>query len=112
MTNAREIELSSYSLAELRTLSAEVARQITVKETHAMTDARRRIEQIARQVGLTLEQLLSKPRERGGAISVYVNPDDETQTWAGKGRMPAWIKVWLECGITLDELRRYEGVAK
>jgi DNA-binding protein H-NS len=112
VTSARQIELSSYSLAELRTLSAEVARQITASEKHTVTDARRRIEQIARQVGLTLEQLLAKPRDQHRPVSVYVNPDDETQTWSGKGRKPAWIKVWLEYGVTLEELRRYEGAAK
>jgi DNA-binding protein H-NS len=73
-----------------------------------MAEARRRIEQIAFQTGLTLQELLAKPREQQTPTSLYVNPDDETQTWSGRGRKPAWLKAWLECGISLEELPRRE----
>ena len=74
-------------------------------------DARRRIEQIAYHVGLTLEELVGKPRQKRAVTTIYVNPDDETQTWAGRGRKPAWLIAWLECGISLAELPRQEVVA-
>lgn len=106
MIDARQTELSNYTLAELRMLSTEVARQISVSEKNLVDDARRRIEQIAGQVGLSLEHLLKKPRTRNEALLLYANPDDETQTWNGRGRQPAWLKVWLDCGITLEALRR------
>jgi DNA-binding protein H-NS len=106
MMDARKIELSNYTLAELRVLNTEVARQISVSEKNMIDDARRRVEQIAGQVGLSLEHLLKTPRTRNEATLLYVNPDDETQTWNGRGRKPAWLKVWLDCGITLEELSR------
>jgi DNA-binding protein H-NS len=108
MTDTRQIDLSKYSLAELRSLSADVARQISENEKGMMAEARRRIEQIAFQTGLTLEELVAKPRQSRAPASIYVNPDDETQTWSGRGRKPAWIKAWLECGISLEELPRQE----
>ena len=111
MTDTRQIDLSNYSLAELRLLSADVARQISESEKSMMADARRRIEQIAFQTGLTLEELVAKPRQSRVAATIYVNPDDETQTWAGRGRKPAWLKAWLECGISLEELPRQELTA-
>jgi DNA-binding protein H-NS len=106
MIDARQSELSNYTLAELRMLSTKVARRISVSEKNLVDDARRRIEQIAGQVGLSLEHLLRKPRTKNRAALLYVNPDDENQTWNGRGRKPAWLKVWLDCGITLEELRR------
>lgn len=108
MTDTRQIDLSNYSRTELRLLSADVARQISESEKSMMADARRRIEQIAFQSGLTLEELVAKPRQSRVPATIYVNPDDETQTWAGKGRKPAWLKAWLECGISLEELPRQE----
>jgi len=111
MTETRQIELSNYSLAELRALSAEVERQINASEKSMLADARRRIEQIALHTGLTLEELVAKPRHNRASASIYVNPDDETQTWAGRGRKPAWLKNWLDCGISLEELRRQDAGA-
>lgn len=106
MTDTQQIELSNYSLADLRALSADVARQISATEKREIANARRRIEQIALQTGLTLEALLAEPPRDRAPTSIYVNPDDETQTWSGRGRKPAWIKAWLDCGISLEELPR------
>ena len=108
MTDTQQIDLSNYTLAELRSFAADVARQINESEKAMIADARRRIEQIAFQTGLTLEELVAKPRQSRPTASIYVNPDDETQTWSGRGRKPAWLKAWLECGISLEELPRQE----
>jgi DNA-binding protein H-NS len=111
MTETLQIELSNYSLAELRSLSADVEREISAIEKSMVADARRRIQQIALQAELTLEELVEKPRQNDAPTSIYANPDDETQTWAGRGRKPAWLKTWLDCGISLEELRRQEAGA-
>jgi DNA-binding protein H-NS len=111
MTDTRQIDLSKFSLAELRLLSADVTRQISASEKNMIADARRRIEEIALQTGLTLGELVAKPRQVRAPTPLYVNPDDETQTWAGRGRKPAWLKAWLECGISLEELPRQEVTA-
>lgn len=111
MTDTPRIDLSNFSLAELRLLSAEVARKISASEKNMIADARRRIEQIAVQTGLTLEELVAKPRQERAPTPLYVNPDDETQTWTGRGRKPAWLEAWLECGISLEELPRQEVTA-
>lgn len=108
MTDIRHIDLCNYSLAELRLLSADVARKMSAIEQTMMDNARRRIEQIALEVGMPLEELLAKPRKGRSPATIYVNPDDDTQIWTGRGRKPAWLAAWLECGITLEELRRQD----
>jgi DNA-binding protein H-NS len=35
----------------------------------------------------------------------YQNPDDPSQTWAGRGRTPRWISNALTAGKNIDELR-------
>lgn len=104
--DAGQFQLSNYTLAELRALKDQIARQIIASERDAVDDARRRIAQIAQQAGIALQDLFKKPKKTNKSSVVYVNPDDDTQTWSGRGRQPAWVKTWLDCGITLEELRR------
>jgi DNA-binding protein H-NS len=35
----------------------------------------------------------------------YQNPDDPSQTWAGRGPKPRWFNDMLDAGINIDELR-------
>ncbi len=35
----------------------------------------------------------------------YKNPDDENQTWCGKGTRPKWITELLSAGKSLDDLK-------
>lgn len=39
----------------------------------------------------------------------YQNPDDPSQTWAGRGRTPRWIGESLTAGKSIDELRINEN---
>jgi hypothetical protein len=34
----------------------------------------------------------------------YRNPDNATETWSGRGKMPAWVQQALEGGASLAEL--------
>jgi DNA-binding protein H-NS len=71
-----------------------------------MADGRRRNEQIAFRTEVKLEELVTKLRQSRVPTSVYVNPDDETQTWSGKGQNPPWLKDWLVIGVSMEELLR------
>lgn len=35
----------------------------------------------------------------------YQNPDDPTQTWAGRGKQPRWLTAQLRSGKRIDEFR-------
>jgi DNA-binding protein H-NS len=35
----------------------------------------------------------------------FQNPNEPSQTWAGRGRMPRWVKELLAAGKNIDELR-------
>lgn len=34
----------------------------------------------------------------------YRNPENPSETWAGRGRQPAWVKQRLEAGATIESL--------
>jgi DNA-binding protein H-NS len=35
----------------------------------------------------------------------YRNPDDPSETWAGRGKQPRWLTAQLRTGRTLDDFR-------
>jgi DNA-binding protein H-NS len=70
-------------------------------------DARRKIEAIARNVGLTMDDLLNTPISgtKGHLPPNYADPNNPDRTWSGLGRKPNWIREYENQGITLDQLR-------
>ena len=40
----------------------------------------------------------------------YQNPDDPSQTWAGRGTKPRWVIEMLDDGMSIDDLRIRETV--
>jgi DNA-binding protein H-NS len=49
-------------------------------------------------------QLEERLRQIKGAAS-YRNPARPSETWAGRGRQPRWLKAQLESGKKLDDFR-------
>lgn len=35
----------------------------------------------------------------------YVNPNNQWQSWTGKGRKPNWIKAWEQEGNDINDLK-------
>ncbi len=40
----------------------------------------------------------------------YQNPNDPSQTWAGRGTKPRWVIEMLDAGMSIDDLRIRETV--
>lgn len=100
------IDLNSYSLAELKKLQRDVAKAIDSFEERERRAALAEVEEVARQRGFSLAQLLGegtvKPRKT--IAPKYANPADPSQTWTGRGRKPSWVIEALDAGKSLDDL--------
>jgi DNA-binding protein H-NS len=111
------IDLSKYDLSELKGLQHDIDQQIKDREQQEIRKAREQIIAIAQQVGLPLEALVaSGGRKAKGEKSAsadkgaktpaqYRNPNDDSQTWSGRGRQPKWIAEGLASGKSLDTFR-------
>ena len=105
-----QIDLSLYSIEELKTLVAKARREITLKERHRLQEVRDRIEQLASGLNMSLEEVMGhKPQSRTtGKIKARVirfrNPANPAQTWTGHGKRPRWLLQALEQGANLEDL--------
>jgi DNA-binding protein H-NS len=105
------IDLSNYNLGELKGLQFDVEKEIKSRQQDEVKKAREQILAIAQDVGLPVEELLAakatKPRKSGQSNSAaqFRNPEDDAQTWTGRGRKPKWVLDALSNGKSMDDLK-------
>lgn len=93
------IDLSTLSIPDLEALALEIPKEIARKKAHAKKNLLADMQALARQAGVNLEDLFgdvsastSQPKTKRTAVAPkYRNPNDESQTWTGRGRQPLWV---------------------
>ena len=103
------MNLTTLSLADLRDLDAKIATQIARGEAKRREAAIEQIYAVAHSLGLPLQSLLNGDREQSANTRPqrqrYQNPSDPSNTWAGVGPRPDWLKKALAAGVPIDSLR-------
>lgn len=76
--------------ATLEDLRAELNR----RKSDEILKMRAELEAKAAALGVSLEEVLASgnKKTRAPGAPKYRNPDDPTQTWAGRGKRPGWLK--------------------
>jgi len=103
------MDLSNFTLAELKSLSETVKKEIGAREQDEVKKARGQILAIAQSVGVPLSDLLGGKTGKEGKLSKPVDvkfrhPSDTSKAWTGRGRKPAWI-IELEQSGKIDSAR-------
>ena len=89
---ARMSNLDRMSYAELAELRNEVDRTMVEKQNAERVALRQKLADMAKQHGLTLDEVLGKGRKGKGSVAPkYRDPKNPENTWAGRGRMPLWM---------------------
>ena len=88
--NERHFDRMSYAeLAELRT---QVDRTMVDKQSSERAALRQKMADIAKEHGLSLDEVLGKGRKGKGSVAPkYRDPKNPENTWTGRGRMPLWM---------------------
>jgi DNA-binding protein H-NS len=99
--------ISALELPYLVELSQRLDQHIKQRRKDDVANARRQIEIIAQQVGMTVDALIEIPISgiNGTRPPQFVDPDDPARTWSGHGRKPYWVRDLESQGVTLDQLR-------
>ncbi|MBW5440517.1 H-NS histone family protein [Bradyrhizobium canariense] len=94
-------QLKLLSLDELFKIRDEV----TAKLTDIMLAEKARLEERQRRIGMAHEVTrFERTRRQYPAVHPkYRNPNNPTETWSGRGRVPRWLKPQLRGGRKLDD---------
>ena len=95
-----KINLDKMSLEELKALQKDVKSAIANFEKRKRAEAKKAIEAVAKEHGLSLNDILGVGGKspRAAAPAKYKNPADPSQTWSGRGRQPQWYKDAIAAG--------------
>jgi len=101
-----EFVIEALSLEELKSLQKNLAKAISTYEDRQKSDARSKLEIIARELGYSLAELVGTEVKstRAPASARYRHPESPGLTWSGRGRKPLWFVEALEAGKMPEDL--------
>lgn len=102
------IDLEGMDLNELRSLVARAQKMAEARVRNRADDVRRKLVAIAREEGFDAYELFgaedAPKKVRRPAKPKYQNPDNNGQTWTGRGKNPNWVKAALARGLSLQDM--------
>jgi DNA-binding protein H-NS len=101
-----EFDVETLSLKELKSLQKDLAKAISTFEDRQKSDARSKLEIIAKEMGYSLADLIGtevKPT-RAPAAAKYSHPENAAVTWSGRGRKPLWFVTAVEAGKSPEDM--------
>jgi DNA-binding protein H-NS len=97
------INLNTMSLKDLKDLRKDVDKAISEFAERQKAEARAELEKKAKELGFSLEELVSGKQKRAKVAPKYRNPANASETWTGRGRRPRWVEAALAAGKSLDD---------
>lgn len=93
------------SLKDLLELEGKVQKAIAGARERERSEIRQKVEALVQTAGFSVSELFgARGAPKGKTVAAkYINPDDRTQTWTGRGRKPKWLVAKLEKGATMDD---------
>lgn len=101
-----DLDFDTMSLDELKRLKKDLDKAIADFDERRKTEAKRDLEERAREYGFSLSELADvKTTKRAAVVPKYRNPSNPEQTWSGRGRQPTWFRAAIEAGTEPDDLK-------
>lgn len=101
---ARTPDLEKLSHSELTALEARIERLKIEKRESERIALRAKLTELAREHGFDIRELIGYGKGRNGAVAAkYRDPQNPSNTWTGRGRMPRWMAAAMKGGKTRKE---------
>jgi DNA-binding protein H-NS len=97
-------DLKSLSTDELWMLREEISATLAVKLTAEKAILEKRLS-LLRKVGVEQRTRAPERRPYPPVFPKFRNPDEPSQTWAGRGKQPRWLRKQLRSGKRIDDFR-------
>jgi DNA-binding protein H-NS len=96
--------IRSLSTDELWLLREKIAAVLDAKLTAEKETLEKRLRQL-RKIGIEAAVKVSGRRPYPVVFPKFRNPDDPSETWAGRGKQPRWLRKQLRSGKRIDDFR-------
>ena len=107
----RRHKMTDLTKIDLRSVSNEQIDAFVIKAKNYIK-AKQEIEDFATKRGFNVSELFAEPTGLAKAAKTavaYCNPHDPSQTWAGRGARPKWLKEALDSGVRLEHFKVGDG---
>jgi DNA-binding protein H-NS len=98
------------STDELWLLREKIAATLDAKLTAEKETLEKRL-WCLRNIGVERAVKVSKRRPYPVVFPKFRNPDDPSETWAGRGKQPRWLRKQLRSGKRMDDFRISSSLA-
>ena len=118
---AQKLNLDGMSIDEMWQLHEEISQILSVRLTTEKRELEKRLAQLRRENGMRQSKpedtrpVESLPRDRRKyprVLPKYRNPKDRSETWAGRGATPRWLRAELKKGRKLESFAIKRGRPK
>jgi DNA-binding protein H-NS len=97
-------DLDRMSFKDLQELELKIKKAKASVQDRSRAELRERIEAMAAAAGFKVSDLFGGRGGKGRKVAAkYVNPDDPSETWTGRGRKPRWLSAKLKEGDRIDK---------
>lgn len=104
-----DIDISSLTPVELDDLIHKASVQKAAIAKQHLDEVKKKLVQLAKDEGYSIEDLFgiaSGGRTRRTAADVkYRNPANASETWAGRGKHPNWLRAAIATGADIESFR-------
>ena len=104
------VNLDKFSLRDLMDLEARVKKAIGAARDREKHEARAKALEMIESSGFSVQELFGGRGKGGraakaanGGAAKYQNPDNRSETWAGRGRKPNWLVAKLNKGAKIED---------
>ncbi|MFZ1990142.1 MAG: H-NS histone family protein [Alphaproteobacteria bacterium] len=97
------VNVDKMSLKDLIELEAKVQKAIAVARDRERAEVKQAMAALAEKRGFSVSELFGGRGRGKGSAAKYVNPDNKTETWTGRGRKPNWLVAKLKKGANMAD---------
>jgi DNA-binding protein H-NS len=100
-------DLKSMSTHQLSILYDKIAATLIEKIVAEKRVLEYRLKQLNRRVHIERTSETPKRRAYPTVLPKFRNPDNMSETWAGRGKKPRWLSAQLQSGKQIEDFRIY-----
>jgi DNA-binding protein H-NS len=101
----KTIDFNGVSIDDLWALYEKVSDRLETRIVAEQEVLERRLASLGPSSEKVVEAPKQERRPYPTVLPTFLNPEDPTQTWAGRGKQPRWLASQLQAGKRIDEFR-------